>query len=162
MKLMRKIITLTIVVAAFLLLSTRTAFADDPNIVSVNRVSSRIERLGEKVALFFKFTPKDKLSYDRYLTEKRLAELKFAVDKKEFDGVEELSSRYLTYLQVLEDMTGKYNIAGENAKTVEMAKKHLEVMKSIQSNFPVNSGWWLSTQWSVDTLNGLPTKLKAS
>lgn len=159
---MRKITALAIVFFAFLFLTTKLVSAEDPNIISVDRVSSRIDRLGEKITLFFKFNPKDKLSYDRYITEKRLAELKLVVDKKDFNSVEELSSRYLTYLQVLTDMAKKYNVPEENTKTVEMAKQHLEVMKSIQSNFPANSGWWLSTQWSIDTLNGLSDKLKAS
>lgn len=143
--------------------SGNIALADSPNLkVEVNHIANVFEKLGEKVTLFFKFSKEGKAHYQEYLLEKRLAELKWVVDSKEWDPVEETSSRYATYLGNFSEFVIKNNLKDKKDEVLSTYERHEKVLEELQRNFEYDGGWWLLLQHDRNSTKIFSTKINDS
>jgi len=129
----------------------RTLFAEGAAIkFEVNHIANVFEKAGEKINLFFKFSKEAKASYEQYLLEKRLAELKYVIDVKDGTLIEETSSRYTTYAGKLNQYIVENGI-GNKEDLFDMYKRHEGVLSELQKNFEFESGFWLLLQHGINT-----------
>lgn len=128
--------------------------------VEVDHVANVVEKFKEKVTLIFKFSKEDKFNYQKFLLEKRLAELKYIVDGKEWDPVEETSSRYATYLGKFTEFVAKNNLKDKKEEILGMYGRHKKVLEELQKNFEFESGWWLLLQHDINSTEIFSTQLK--
>lgn len=117
----------------------------------VDHVANVIEKLTEKINLFFKFPKEGKFNYQKYLLEKRLAELKYVVDSKEWQPVEETSSRYATYLGKFNEFVVKKGLGNKKEEILKIYARHSKVLEELQRNFKFESGWWLLLQHDINS-----------
>lgn len=125
--------------------------------VQVNGVSSMFDKLQEKITMFFKFTPEEKVQYQKYLVEKRYAEFLYIMKEKDYDYIEETTSRYNTYLGQLTQLVKENNI--NNPEIDEMIKRQEGAFEQVQKNFDFDSGWWLSIQHAINTAKDTANKI---
>ncbi len=121
-------------------------------LLKVEEVVNPIERLKEKITLFFKFSDKDKLSYQKYLVEKRLGELDLVIRRGEGDAVEEQSSRYATYVGRLGDLIASQKNVADKEQIKQMYREHLKILDTLQRNFEFGSGWWRLLENDINTV----------
>ncbi|TSC64475.1 MAG: Uncharacterized protein G01um101493_117 [Microgenomates group bacterium Gr01-1014_93] len=126
----------------------------------VNHVAKGFEKFKEKALLFFKFSKDDKYKYQKFLLEKRLAELKYVIDSKEWDPIETTSSRYTSYLGRFHDSVVKSNLKGVNEEVLSIYERHGKVLRELQKNFEFEGGWWLLLQHDINSTKIFSEKLK--
>lgn len=154
-------------VLAFNVLIVNLAFAQDSTPSSTSAInfegvspSNVVSRLSERISLFFKFSSKDKVNYQKKLTEKRLAELKYAVDNEKGDLVEELASRYSTYVGRLTDMVVENKMTDKKQELIDMYDQHYNVVVELDKKFEANSGLWLMMEHDKNYLKIYSEQLK--
>ena len=128
--------------------------------MKIDRISNIRDRLFEKIALFFKFSKEDKLNYYIYLQEKRLADLNFAIDQDHGDLIEELSSRYSTYIGNMVNFAVENKISNKKDGITKMMEIHKKIIGDQQKKFPFESGFWLLLQHDINTLKIFSDKLQ--
>lgn len=139
-----------------------TALADSygvSNRVEVNHVANILEKFQERVTLFLKFSNEDKASHKQYLVEKRLAELKYVVDTKKWDLIEETSSRYATYLGNFTNFTVENNLKEKKGDLVILFANHSKILEELQKNFEFESGFWLLLQHDINSTKIFTTQV---
>lgn len=139
-----------------LIFSGGVAFAEDQGSVSasltikVDRVANLQDRLFERITSFFKFSNQDKYSYQKTLTEKRLAELKYITDNNQGDQLEELSSRYSTYLGQLTELVLKNQMKDKKQELLDMYSNHLQVLEELAKSYDSNTGLGMLMQHDIN------------
>lgn len=128
--------------------------------VKVDRISNIRDRLFEKISLFFKFSQEQKLDYLIYLQEKRLADLKYAIDNDNGDLIEELSSRYSTYLGKMVNFMSEKKLSYKKEEVLKMMENHKVILDTLQKNFKFESGFWLLLQHDINTIKIFSDKVK--
>lgn len=130
--------------------------------VPVESMANVIDRLKERINLFFIFNSDDKLSYQEQLLEKRLGELDYVIRTGQGDFIEEVSTRYAAYV-------GRFSeslLSGQNSSKKEQAletfKTHSKILARMRDNFPANSGFWLLLQHDINTVQIYSEKIKDS
>lgn len=119
----------------------------------VTHIANVFEKLGEKVTLFFKFSKDSKFSYQKFLLEKRLAELKYVIESKEWQPVEETSSRYATYLSKFNNFVLENNLgSSKKDEIIKIYDRHSKILKELQQNFEYDGGWWLLLQHDINLI----------
>lgn len=130
----------------------------------VEGVSNVIDRLKEKIDLFFKFSSEDKISYQTKLVEKRLAELEYIINSGQGDMVEEVSSRYSTYVGRLSSMILENNqdkMKGKKEEFIRMYDRHLKVLDRLERNFEFGTGLWRLVEYDIDTVKIFSGKIRS-
>ncbi len=147
-----KVIFCAIVVMLFYI---NTVYADQTNAVDiqkVDKVANGLDKLQEKIIFYFKFSKQDKLNYLYKLSEKRLSELQYVIDKKDYNAVEEIASRYQTYISNLSNFIISNRLDSRDTFN-NMAIKHKNILNNLQAHFPFESGWWLVIQHDINILD---------
>lgn len=136
------------------------AYAQDNSsprsIAEVKNIANFRDRLVERITLFFKFSPVDKIDYQQQLAEKRLAELKYLIDNNEGDLVEDSSLRYSAYIGRLteEILKNKQSFSTkETNKKVEiltMFETHSMILNELIQKMEANSGFWLLLKHNIN------------
>lgn len=127
-------------------------FAQSPKVeVEVDHVAGDFEKLNEKIALFFRFSKEDKYKYQKFLVEKRLAELKYIVDSKDWDPVEVTSSRYATYLGNFNNFILENKLGNKKNELISMYERHSRILEELKRNFERDSGWWILLQHDINS-----------
>lgn len=163
---MRKIF-LILFLALFIFLPN-LAFADinqesTPSFkVKVEKVSNVIDRLKEKITLFFKFNSDDKLNYQQQLVEQRLGELDYVIRDGQGDFIEEVSSRYAAYVGRLSESVLSSKNNNKRGEVIRMFNNHLPILAVMRDNFPANSGFWLLLQHDINTVRIYSAKIQNS
>lgn len=141
---------------------TNFALAQDtPKVeLEVNHIANVFEKFKEKATLFFNFSKDSKLNYEKYLLEKRLAELKYVVDSKEWQPVEETSSRYATYVSKFSENAIKNASKEKKEEIVGILERHEKIIEALQRNFEYDSGWWLLLQHDRNLLKMFSDRIK--
>lgn len=135
--------------------------ADSPSVeIEVDHVANVLEKFKEKVTLFFKFSNEAKIDYQKYLLEKRLAELKYVVDGPEWDPVEETSSRYATYVSKFSESAIKNASSEKKVDILNTITRHEKIIEALQRNFEYDGGWWLLLQHDRNLIKMYSDKLK--
>lgn len=120
------------------------------NIIEVNHVANTKDRLWEKIELFFKFSPKDKIDFQQSLVEKRLAELKFIMDNDKGEMIEEVSSRYSTHLGNLTNDVIKNKLTEKKSELLKMLDNHNIILNNLISEVEFESGFWLLLKHDIN------------
>ncbi|MDO8503259.1 MAG: DUF5667 domain-containing protein [bacterium] len=131
----------------------------DPGLV-VDHVAGGVEKVKEKLTLFFNFKKEDKARYRQYLTEKRLAELKYVVDTNQIDSIEPVASRYSTYAGLLTNFVVKEEIKTKRDDLLTMFERHRQIVEELQKGFKFESGWWLMLQHNINVTKLSSDQLK--
>lgn len=147
---------------SFLLFATfiKTAWADElqPK-VKVDHIANVFEKLKEKVTLFFKFSTDDKFNYHQSLAEKRLAELKYVIESKQGNLIEETSSRYSTYLGSFTDFTIENKLSNKEEELIKMLEEHQKILETL-NNFEYESGFWMLMMHDINATKIYSTKAR--
>lgn len=128
--------------------------------VQVDHVANIFEKLKEKVTLFFKFSKEGKYNYQKYLVEKRLSELKYVVESKQGNFIEETSSRYSTYLGTLSSFVIDNKLSGKKENILTMFNDHIKAIEKLQENYGSESVFRMLLQHDINTIKLFTTKLK--
>lgn len=119
--------------------------------VEVDHVANIVEKFKEKMTSFFKFSKEDKFNYQKFLLEKRLAELKYVVDSKEWQPIEETSSRYATYLGNFTGFVVNNKLSNKKEEVLNMYNRHQKILEEFGRNFEFESGFWLLLQHDINS-----------
>lgn len=131
-------------------------------VTKVETLANVIDRLGEKIQGFFKFSSEDKVSYQKGLVEKRFAELIYVIDNGHGDLIEEVSSRYAAYVgKTTDDLISK-KVNKENENYIKMFESHATILPVLRDHFPANSGFWLLLQHDINTVQIFSDRIKTS
>lgn len=129
-------------------------------IEKVDHIANIRERLAERITLFFKFSPVEKVNYQKLLAEKRLAELQYVIESKKGDLIEETSSRYSTYLGRLTNQLVFSKVTNKKEEILKMLDLHSQVVEELTAKIDRNSGFWLLLQHNTNTIKLLSDQIK--
>lgn len=153
----------SIVALLILIFSTNIALAVDGSpsaTIKVSSIAGSLEKVKEKITLFFKFKKEDKADYYQYLTEKRLAEEQFVIENNQIDLVEETASRYSTYVGTLANYITANKLVDKKESTLKMLEADEKVIGRLQNKFDYFSGWWIAIEHDKNTIKIFSQKLK--
>lgn len=119
-------------------------------IIQVDHVANLRDRIIERITLFFKFDANSSEEYQSELTEKRLAELKFVISNNNWDPVEEMSSRYSTYLGRLTKFVLDHKMINKKDELLKKYKIEEQVLEQLVKNTEYNSAYWLLLQHDIN------------
>ncbi|OGE36526.1 hypothetical protein A3E45_01235 [Candidatus Daviesbacteria bacterium RIFCSPHIGHO2_12_FULL_43_11] len=128
--------------------------------IKVEKLANVIDRLGEKIQGFFKFSSEDKVNYQKELLERRFAELLFVIDNGQGDLIEEVSGRYATYVGRFADDLISKKVSPQSDKYLTMFENHMKILPVLRDHFPANSGFWLLLQHDINTVQIFSDKTK--
>ena len=149
---------LALVVLAFSFFAKVSADESEPTL-KVDHIATTGQKIKEKLSLLFKFKKQAKADYYLYLSEKRLAELVYAVESNQLDLVEPTASRYTTYVGIMTDFILARNVFSHKEKTVLTLARHEEILRILQSKFEFESGWWIAITHGVNSAKLFREKL---
>ena len=155
--------TIFIFLAFFILLfrtTENTLAVETPQKTEVNHVANVVEKLQEKLNLFLKFSKDDKADYQKYLVEKRLAELKYVIDTKQGNLVEETTSRYTTYLGNYSSFVIKNKLINKKENILSMYNNHQKILEQLQNAFEPGSVFQMLLQHDINTIKLFSTQIK--
>lgn len=156
---MKKIIVL-IILTIFIIVSPIYAENSSTAEIKVDHLAGFFEKVSERLGTYTKFKPKDKINYQKRLTEKRLAEIEYVIKSKEFDPIEDTTSRYMTYLNNLLVLAEQNKNDADKKALLEMADRHKRILNNIQKDFKYETGWWILIQHDINSLNSFSEKIK--
>lgn len=93
------------------------------------------KRLKEKIILFFNFSHRSKANYYQDLLGKRLAELKYIVDKKDLAHIEKTSQRYEATAGMLTERIIDEGLTDQKESSISLFKKHMKIIDNIKNTF---------------------------
>lgn len=155
---MLKIFSIYIIVVALFISQISVTFAQKKDstassgVMQVEQVANLRDRIWERITLFFKFSNNDKVGYEKYLVQKRFAELKYVIDDGQGNMIEETSSRYSTYLGRLTDRIVRNKMVDKKEEVLKIFESQLPVLEELLSRQEYNSGFWLLLQHDVNYL----------
>jgi len=144
-------------------LADNTDLSSDVVVATDMHIANVVDRIREKITLFFKFSNRHKVDYQKDLTEKRLVELKYVVENMENgtgDRIEELSSRYTTYLGYLTEMVVKNKMVDKKQKLLDMYETHAKIIEQLITKVDIDSGFWLLLQHDKNYLKIYSDQIK--
>lgn len=120
-----------------------------------------VKRLKEKIKLLSLFTnPTAKADYDLVLVNKRLAELKYVVDKKDADKIEVSSQRYSSTVGDLTNvLTSNNNLKEQKEKVKDELSKHLPLIEKLRGAYDYPTAEWRFMKQDADYLEIYLSKL---
>ena len=127
--------------------------------VEVDHIANVFEKLKERITLVFKFSPDDKFAYHQYLAEKRLGELKYALDTKQGNLFEETTSRYSTYLGNFTEFAVANKMSGKKDEMLKMYEEHQKILESFNT-FEYETAFWMLMMHDVNAAKIYSTKVK--
>lgn len=162
MRQMKKLTILLLFFVVYFWTIPRIEAADEikPSI-QVNHIANNVEKLQEKITLFFKFDKKDKTKYMEFLSEVRLAELYYGIKSNQLDLLEPSASRYSTYIGNLTNFAMANRVSSEKDELTKMFEQHIKIIEELQSSIPHDSGWWLALQHDINSAKLFKDKIKS-
>lgn len=154
---MKKINFIAVIILAFLFLVSGVAFAKD---IKVDHVAGGFEKIKEKIFLFIIFEKQAKTNYQHDLTEKRLQELEYILESNKIDLLEPTASRYTTYAGSLVNYVLANKVTGKKSDLIKMFEDHEKRAEELQKKVPLDSGWWIALQHSVNVAKMSKEQLK--
>ena len=121
-----------------------------------------LKRLGEKVKLIFlSLSPSQKSAYYRELLARRLAELKFLIEKPEMAYFKTATIRYSTTAGMLTEYVLKNkDLVEERKKVVELLSSHLPVVEKLREVYDYDTAEWRFVKQDADYLQLYLAQLK--
>ncbi len=149
-KTIRHLLPLIIILTIFVTQANLIKAESPGTNIHVDHIAGGLEKVQEKITLFFKFNSTDKAKYEEFLANKRLAELKYIIDNNLIDYVEEVGSRYETYIGSLTNFVVDKKVISEKDNLFKMYSDHQKILEEISKKFEHDSGWWLVIQHDIN------------
>ncbi len=147
------VLTLTIV---FFLLFNTTIFANNNATTSakvqVDHIVGGIEKLREKIDLWFAFSSDKKTEIQENQLEKRLAEVSYVINKKHLDQLEETSSRYSTTAGKFTNYIVQKKLSSKKQQIIDQFTQHQVVIKYLEESVEYGSGLWMLLEHNFNVL----------
>ncbi len=150
------------IIAMIFLFSFSTAQADSATpsaTIKVDHIAGILEKIGEKISMFFKFNKEDKVAYYQELLNKRLAEVNFVMETEQGDMIEETTTRYNAYLGNLSDYLIKNKVISKKESTLAIFEKDTKVFEKLHMQVPVDSGFWILIQHNINSIKIFKEKI---
>lgn len=121
-----------------------------------------IKRLIEKAVVFTKFSKNSKMDYYKDLTLRRMAELKYVVEKKLIGEVETSTQRLSYQVGVLSDYlsSNKKDLAEKRQTVRDLFLNYNRILENLRDEYPANSSYWMLVQHSINSIDINLEKLK--
>lgn len=148
---------LILILLAFSLIAAPLSLAQE---TKVDHVAGVFEKLKEKITLFLIFNNEGKADFQKNLTERRLAELEYIMNKNDIDMLEPLTSRYTTYAGNVVNFTLANKVSSKKDPLITMFQNHTKRIAELQSQIPIDSGWWLALQHGINVASSSVERLK--
>lgn len=126
----------------------------------VSHVANVVEKFQEKVTLFFKFSKEEKYKFQKFLVDKRLSELKYVVDSKQGNLIEETTSRYSTYLGNFSEFVINKKLISKKEDILKMFETHAKILETLQENYESESVFRMLIQHDINTIKIFSDKIK--
>ncbi|MDO8619156.1 MAG: DUF5667 domain-containing protein [Candidatus Daviesbacteria bacterium] len=153
---MIKTLTAFLIAVVLFFPSVNPAFAQmntsstSAQVMRVDHVANLRDRILERITLFFKFSSDSSEQYQQELVEKRLAELKYIVDNNKGDQIEDMTSRYSTYLGRMTEYVISHKMINKKDELIQLYNRHIQVLEDLIKNFEVNSGLWMLMEHDIN------------
>ncbi|MDO8639245.1 MAG: DUF5667 domain-containing protein [Candidatus Daviesbacteria bacterium] len=112
-----------------------------------------VKRLFENLMEKFQFTHENKEKYYRDLLQKRLAELKYVVDKDYLDQVEKSTQRVSYQVGTLTDYVVGNKLNNEKQSLVNLYKEDKIILEKLRDKYPFNSSYWMLVQHIINSID---------
>ena len=167
---LRKFISV-ILISLFLNFFTFSVLANESSqsaLVKVKDVSTIVDRLKEKIALFFAFSKVQKNEIYKNLLEKRLADVEYVFEDNRGDLIETTTSRYWAQIGRTKDFVLKNKqslISGENKKDINIEEwrgileRHILVINHLRDIIGYESPFWLLLSHDFNVLDNFRQSL---
>lgn len=120
-----------------------------------------IKRLKEKVLLFvYSISPSKKADYYNVLTNSRLAELKYVIDKKDADDFELATKRYFTTAGQYVEYLNKKNLNDKKGIALETLKQHEPILIKLRDTFDPLSAQYRFVEDDINYIKQYELSLK--
>lgn len=161
--LIRKVLLLlllppTLCVLVFL---TTDVGANGFDIQPATHMANFLEKVGERVVGYLRFSKESKASYYLALLDKRMSELAYSVEDNKLDYMEATTSRYSSYLGTTSTFVLNNNLTVYKNPLLELLARHKAYLESINDRFPANSAYWLLIRQDLDTIRIFTDKLSS-
>lgn len=112
-----------------------------------------LKRLREKIRGIFSFSASSKEKFYRELANRRLAELKYVVEKKDLNHHEVASKRYFTTVgQLTEYILSNKSLERRKEEVANLLSSHLLVVEDLQKYFRDTTAEWRFIKHDADYL----------
>lgn len=112
-----------------------------------------VKRLFEKSIEKLQFTNESKEKYYEDLLQKRLAELKYVVDKNYLDQIEKSTQRVSYQAGILTDYVIFKKMNNKKQNIADLYKEDKIILEKLKSKYPVNSGYWMLVQHIINSID---------
>lgn len=119
------------------------------------------KRATEKLSLLlYSFSPPQKTNYYIELSNKRLAELSYLVEKGDMYNFEKATTRYSSTLGTLAEYIQKKHLNDQKAKAIETLSTHEPVLEKLLHKFDATTAEWRFVKQDKDYLQIYTSQLK--
>lgn len=112
-----------------------------------------IKRLFEKLIEKLQFTNETKEKYYKDLVQKRLAELKYVVDKDYLDQVEKSTQRVSYQVGILTDYVIGKNLNNKKQSLANLYKEDKIILEKLRDKYSANSSYWMLVQHVINSID---------
>ena len=112
-----------------------------------------VKRLFENLMEKFQFTNENKEKYYEDLLQKRLAELKYVVDKDYLDQVEKSTQRVSYQVGTLTDYVVGKKLNNKKQSLVDLYKEDKIILEKLRDKYPANSSFWMLVQHIINSID---------
>lgn len=112
-----------------------------------------VKRLFENLMEKFQFTNENKEKYYEDLLQKRLAELKYVVDRDYLDQVEKSTQRVSYRVGILTDYVVRKKLNNKKQHLVDLYKEDKMILEKLRDKYPSNSSYWMLVQHIINSID---------
>lgn len=111
------------------------------------------ERIIEKIQVNFYFSPDSKVDFYKDLLQKRLAELKYIVDRGYLDEVEKSSQRVSYQVGILSDYIKNENLNNKKDSIHKLFQENKVILEMLRDKYQANSSFWMLIQHVINSID---------
>lgn len=112
-----------------------------------------VKRLFENLMEKFQFTNENKEKYYEDLSQKRLAELKYVIDRDYLDQVEKSTQRVSYQVGILTDYVVGKKLNNKKQNLVNLYKEDKIILEKLRDKYPSNSSYWMLVQHIINSID---------
>lgn len=118
-----------------------------------------LKRVKEKIGLFFSLSNESKINNYKKLTEIRLAELKFIIEKKQMGYFEQSTQRYFTTVGQLTALVISKNVKNQYNPIREELLSHIPVLTKLRDSYDFDTAEWRFVEDDINYIKGYIDKI---
>ncbi len=124
-------------------------------------ISYIIKRVREKISLvLLSFSPNRKADFYIQLTDVRINELGYIVDKKDIANIQTTSQRYSSAAGELTQYVISKNLTSLKDKIIQKFESHIKTIEKLKKNYDSNSAEWRFLEYDSSYLKTYQQKLQ--